>query len=417
MEKKFLTLHFLVSHNPSCLNRDDMNMQKTAIFGGARRIRVSSQCMKRAVRRSEGYQKSFGETSLRTSHTALLLEHLKEAPVMAGVPEEILAFVLSIGMNDGTLTAWSVEEARFIADIVSQVLKKAGESPVVLKQIAEHMKKEETSKGKGSENTPNAKANEDTAQEEAPPAQKDNKSSSLPGNLAKLEQELKKAYKNGEKEFLKTAGSPLDVALSGRMCASGLLENVEAAMSISHLITTHEATTEIDWFTGMGDLKGEVDGKAQSGADHLNTQEFGSGVFYGFAQIDLELLSKNLGGKSEAEVLEMAAEYARLLATVTPTGKQKPMASPNFASFFMAVRTGMPLSMANAFENPVRAENGFVAPSIRAIEEFWSKARKWYGLMDDRAAVFSVMGTGEAKEENIKYFDSLPELVGWIRKG
>ena len=32
-EKNFLNIHVLISHNPSCLNRDDMNMQKSAIFG------------------------------------------------------------------------------------------------------------------------------------------------------------------------------------------------------------------------------------------------------------------------------------------------------------------------------------------------------------------------------------------------
>ncbi len=32
MSKNFLNIHVLISHSPSCLNRDDMNMQKSAIF-------------------------------------------------------------------------------------------------------------------------------------------------------------------------------------------------------------------------------------------------------------------------------------------------------------------------------------------------------------------------------------------------
>lgn len=39
----FINIHVLISHSPSCLNRDDMNMQKDAIFGGKRRVRISSQ--------------------------------------------------------------------------------------------------------------------------------------------------------------------------------------------------------------------------------------------------------------------------------------------------------------------------------------------------------------------------------------
>ena len=52
-DKNYLNVHVLISHSPSCLNRDDMNMQKSAIFGGVRRVRVSSQRLKRAMRRSD----------------------------------------------------------------------------------------------------------------------------------------------------------------------------------------------------------------------------------------------------------------------------------------------------------------------------------------------------------------------------
>ena len=47
----FINIHVLISHSPSCLNRDDMNMQKDAIFGGKRRVRISSQSLKRAMRK------------------------------------------------------------------------------------------------------------------------------------------------------------------------------------------------------------------------------------------------------------------------------------------------------------------------------------------------------------------------------
>ena len=50
--KNFINFHVLISHSPSCLNRDDMNMQKTAVFGGMNRVRISSQSLKRAMRKS-----------------------------------------------------------------------------------------------------------------------------------------------------------------------------------------------------------------------------------------------------------------------------------------------------------------------------------------------------------------------------
>ena len=45
-----LEFHILQSFPVSCLNRDDMNQVKTAIIGGTKRARISSQSFKRAIR-------------------------------------------------------------------------------------------------------------------------------------------------------------------------------------------------------------------------------------------------------------------------------------------------------------------------------------------------------------------------------
>ena len=41
-------------------------MQKTAVFGGVNRVRISSQSLKRAIRMSEYYHDQFGPASIRT---------------------------------------------------------------------------------------------------------------------------------------------------------------------------------------------------------------------------------------------------------------------------------------------------------------------------------------------------------------
>src|SRR5438128_1336114 len=46
-----IEIHILQNFAPSCLNRDDTNSPKDCEFGGHRRARISSQCIKRAVRR------------------------------------------------------------------------------------------------------------------------------------------------------------------------------------------------------------------------------------------------------------------------------------------------------------------------------------------------------------------------------
>ena len=47
---KHLELHIIQSVPVACLNRDDLNSPKTAIFGGVQQARVSSQSWKRAIR-------------------------------------------------------------------------------------------------------------------------------------------------------------------------------------------------------------------------------------------------------------------------------------------------------------------------------------------------------------------------------
>ncbi len=44
-------IHILQNFAPSCLNRDDTNSPKDCEFGGFRRARISSQCIKRTIRR------------------------------------------------------------------------------------------------------------------------------------------------------------------------------------------------------------------------------------------------------------------------------------------------------------------------------------------------------------------------------
>ena len=46
----FVELHLIQNFAPSNLNRDDTGSPKDCEFGGYRRARISSQCLKRAVR-------------------------------------------------------------------------------------------------------------------------------------------------------------------------------------------------------------------------------------------------------------------------------------------------------------------------------------------------------------------------------
>jgi len=46
-----IEIHMIQNHSPANLNRDDRGAPKTCIFGGAPRARISSQCLKRSIRK------------------------------------------------------------------------------------------------------------------------------------------------------------------------------------------------------------------------------------------------------------------------------------------------------------------------------------------------------------------------------
>jgi CRISPR system Cascade subunit CasC len=56
----FVELHMIQNFSPSNLNRDDLNNPKECEFGGVRRARISSQCIKRAIRDHELFEETTG---------------------------------------------------------------------------------------------------------------------------------------------------------------------------------------------------------------------------------------------------------------------------------------------------------------------------------------------------------------------
>lgn len=61
MNAKAVELHLLQSFPPSCVNRDGNNSPKDCTFGDVRRARISSQCLKRAIRQAESFAETVGE--------------------------------------------------------------------------------------------------------------------------------------------------------------------------------------------------------------------------------------------------------------------------------------------------------------------------------------------------------------------
>ena len=379
MDKNFINFHILISHSPSCLNRDDMNMQKSAIFGGKRRVRVSSQSLKRTLRKSDYYREHLGAPSIRTREIGDMRELLQEK-LRKDFPPEII---------DKAITFWS--DARGLDDFNASETAVAPwlESEIItLSKLLQDNEKLMTVcdaflaiKGSG-----------DT-------------------DKKKKRTQVDKAIKLLEKEeqwtiVLKAASSATDVALSGRMATSGLMTNIDGALAVAHSITTHAVDADIDWFTAVDDLQ-------EMGSGHLDTQEFSSGVFYRYASLNLQQLQKNLGDASRKQALEIAAHVLHMLATEVPSAKQQSFAAHNLADLALVSFSDQPLSLANAFEAPVVEKgDGFRRPSIAKLHEYWQQLTTGYGLNDH---------CGEFVLENVELphgivaRESLPTLKQWIR--
>ena len=90
---KLIELHILQSFPVSCLNRDDVGAPKTAIFGGVTRARISSQCLKRAIRQHAKELKGAFYAAKRSrlftpEITKLLSEHVSGPGRCAGEMRE-----------------------------------------------------------------------------------------------------------------------------------------------------------------------------------------------------------------------------------------------------------------------------------------------------------------------------------------
>jgi CRISPR system Cascade subunit CasC len=362
-QKNFINFHVLISHSPSCLNRDDQNMQKRAVFGGVERIRISSQSLKRAMRKSEYYQKNIGDPSIRSNKLEKLIakfsDELKDkySPELIRKAVEWISGKEGIASNDeaASVAPWAVAEVAMICDKIMGGQEKGLDQK-------------------------------------------------------KLKKEIEKNAEPFRRNFEKT----VDIALSGRMATFGLMNAlpIDGALAVAHTITTHTAQAEIDWFTAVDDL---VQDSGEVGAAFLDTQEFSSGVFYRYASLNINQLQKNLGNASRSRALEIAGHVFHMLCTVVPSAKQQSFAAHNPADFSIVSFADQPISMANAFEQPIEKAKagGFLRPSIERLVQYWEKSNKFYAL-DEKAAYCSKEVEITAQNE-LMQMNSLPELEAWIK--
>ena len=98
-----IEIHIIQNHAPANLNRDDTGSPKECMFGGARRGRVSSQCLKRSIRRSELFQEELaGHLATRTRRLPeLIRERFEKDDSLREYAELAAKKVSGFGTKDG----------------------------------------------------------------------------------------------------------------------------------------------------------------------------------------------------------------------------------------------------------------------------------------------------------------------------
>lgn len=321
---RHIELHILQSFPVSCLNRDDLNSPKTAVFGGVQRARVSSQCWKRAVRDAATKELPDLFTGKRGR---LFIEPMKLALIGEGF-DEVKAL---------------------------DVAKEFGEA--LAKYDADAEKKSGVIRAKTAYFT-------------------------TPNEINRMAQsykekgEVKKAIKELKPEDLKDAA---DISLFGRMVANYHTLTIEGSAMFSHALSTHKVENEIDYFSAMEDWP-----NADAGAAMTSTLEFNSATYYRFAALNLDMLFD----KDHLECLDLVERKEVVKAFVKATLQAVPVARRNSMNGYVlpghvlcVLRDkGHPIQLVNAFEAPIKGKDGIIKESIKALEKEYSELKTTWNL-------------------------------------
>ena len=335
---QLIELHILQSFPVSCLNRDDVGAPKTATFGGVPRARLSSQCLKRAIR--EYAQDNLPDARFNGKRTKRLAE-LIQKELMDGhhvKPDRALEMACAVA------GAFNKKEGSPLdpKDPETETLFFA--SPAQTKQLA---------------------------------------------SLAMDEWgETKKINPNKDAFRSKCCKVGLfdaaDIALFGRMVAADPTLTLEGAAMFGHALSTHKADNDLDFYSAVDDRKPKGD---DAGAGMIGTIEFTSAVYYRYAAVNLDLLfdADHLGKLTSDERRQVVDAFIRATLVATPGARKNSMNAHTLPGFVLGIwkKAGQPLQLVNAFEQPVWSKSGLLDKSVEALKAHHEQLKKTWDITCD----------------------------------
>ena len=341
----YVDIHVLQTLPPSNPNRDDTGAPKSASYGGVRRMRISSQAVKRATRKDFEAHLPEGNRGIRTK---LIVELLAEE--ITTRDPELSEKAVDLAEKALTEIGFNLKKSRGNkAKNKTQIQPKEAEFLVFI----------------------SAKQLEHLAEAVISVAGAD---------------DFKKSFKDLKPKNLVDIDHSVDIALFGRMVAKPNSLNVDAACQVAHALGVGAVESEFDYYTAVDDYK-NLDDEADEGAGMIGTIEFASATLYRYATINLDLLEENLGS---VEVADDAVKlFIDSFVRSMPTGKVTTFANRTLPhAVLVQVRDDQPISLVGAFEAAVVADQqGFVGPAVEQFVSYEQNMREGTGLKPQKALV------------------------------
>ena len=338
----YVDIHIIQNLPPSCVNRDDSGSPKSAVYGGVRRLRVSSQSWKRATRLYFNDLLDAKDVGVRTKRVVeVLAERITEdAPELAGDAVTLAEGVFKaarIKLSPPRGKKDAPQESGYLLFLSTSQIARLAELAIASARDGE---------------TLDAKT-------------------------------VKKIFKEAH---------AVDIALFGRMVADDTDLNVDAACQVAHAISTHAAENEYDFFTAVDDDKSRSE-EEDAGAGMMGTVEFSSATMYRYATVNLDMLVENLGdGDAALRALEV---FIKGFCLSMPTGKQNTFANRTLPeAVVVSVRDDQPVSLVGAFEKPIRTNeaDGYLTRSVGALADHARAIEDNYGLKPLASFVVALKG-------------------------
>jgi CRISPR system Cascade subunit CasC len=328
-----LELHLIQSFPPANLNRDENGMPKSTVFGGRPRARISSQCQKRAVRK---FYQEYADLNPEqfADRSRNWLPELKTLLIEQDIDEAHAEVAARLALEEGLKLKFN-DEGKATTIVFLGKTELAAIANILISNWAD-----------------------------------------LEPELTKEKPALPKDIAKAIVKALVDTGKPGDVALFGRMMASLPTVNVDASVQMAHAISVNTLQQEFDFFTAVDDLGGDED----TGADHMGETGYNSSTYYRFATLDTDQLAHNLGSTEHLEAVIHA--FADAFVQALPSGYQNGFAAHTRPAVVMAVvRQGQPISLVDAFEDPISPRVGasLLENAVKAIDAHWADLTKMYG--------------------------------------